>query len=145
MTFRQTSERSDPEREAPTEALARGQAGPVERLIGLQRSIGNRRTAALVGGMQPRTIARYKILGPWNQGQAVHETLTLLAVKQAKERLEAAKEAPGDLLDGFNAKAVPDTSAKVRLRPRQCRRVARAVHSRRGVGRRPGGPAVRQG
>jgi hypothetical protein len=109
---RQTSERADPDREAALEAPTRGQAGTVECLIGLQRSIGNRRTAVLVGGMQPRAISRYKILGPWNKGQAVHETLTLLAVKKAKERLEAAKEAPGDLLKDFNAAAVPDTNAK---------------------------------
>jgi len=83
-----------------------------DHLIGLQRSIGNRRTAALVGRMPQRAISRYKILGPFNSGQAVHETLTLLAVKKAKERLEAAKEAPGDLLSGFNAAAVPDTNAK---------------------------------
>jgi hypothetical protein len=109
---RRTSERADPQREAALEAPARGQAGLAEHLIGLQRSIGNRRTAVLVGGMQPRAISRYKILGPFNKGQAVHETLTLLAVKKAKERLEAAKEAPGDLLSGFNAAAVPDNNAK---------------------------------
>jgi hypothetical protein len=109
---RQTSERADPERDAPLEAPTRGQAGTVERLLRLQRSIGNRRTAALVGGTQPRAISRYKILGPFNKGQAVHETLTLLAVKKAKERLEAAKEAPGDLLKDFNAATVPDTNAK---------------------------------
>ena len=97
----------------PLEAPARGQAGRSSALIGLQRSIGNRRTAALVGGMLPRaSISRYKILGPFNKGQAVHETLTLLAVKKAKERLEAAKEAPGDLLTDFNSAAVPDTNAK---------------------------------
>jgi hypothetical protein len=113
VTSRETSERAEPGSEAPIEAPGRGQGGAVERLIGLQRSIGNRRTAALVGAMRPRAaISRYKILGPWNTGQAVHETLTLLAVKKAKERLEAAKEPTGDLLSGFNATAVPDTGAK---------------------------------
>jgi hypothetical protein len=110
---REISERAEPQPEAALEAPARGQAGTIERVIGLQRSIGNRRTAALLGGMQPRaSISRYKILGPFNKGQAVHETLTLLAVKKAKERLEAAKEAPGDLLKDFNSAAVPDTNAK---------------------------------
>ena len=111
MPSRETSERAEPEREAALDAPARGQAGTIERVIGLQRSIGNRRTAALVGGMQPRAISRYKILGPWNIGEAVHETLTLLAVKQAKERLIAKGEDPGYLLWGFGTDSgIPDTS-----------------------------------
>jgi hypothetical protein len=108
---RQTSERAEPEREAALEAPARGQAGTIERVIGLQRSIGNRRTAALVGGVRPRAVSRYKILGPWDIGQPVHETLTLLAVKQAKERLIAKGEDPGYLLWGFGTDSgIPDTS-----------------------------------
>jgi hypothetical protein len=112
MESRETSERAEPEREAALAAPARGQAGTAERVIGLQRSIGNRRTAALLGGMhQPRAISRYKILGPWDIGSAVHETLTLLAVKQAKERLIAKGEDPGYLLWGFGTDAgIPDTS-----------------------------------
>jgi hypothetical protein len=117
VSSRQISERAEAESEAVLEAPARGQGGAVERLLGLQRSIGNRRTAALVGGMQSRAIARYKILGPFNKGQAVHETLTLLAVKKAKERLEAAKESPGDLLKDFNTAAVPDTDKKFSYDP----------------------------
>jgi hypothetical protein len=109
---REISERAEPQPEAALEAPAGGQAGTIERVIGLQRSIGNRRTAVLLGGMQPRaSIARYKILGPWNLGEPVHETLTLLAIKQAKERLVAKGEDPGYLLWGFGTDAgVPDTS-----------------------------------
>ncbi|MEO8687205.1 MAG: hypothetical protein ABI611_03170 [Solirubrobacteraceae bacterium] len=117
MPSREISERADPDPDTTREAPARGQGGAIEHLIGLQRSIGNRRTAALVGGMQPRAVSRYKILGPFNKGQAVHETLTLLAVKKAKERLEAAKEAPGDLLKDFNAGAVPDVNKKFSYDP----------------------------
>lgn len=95
MPSRETSERADTARDATLEAPARGQGGAAEHLIGLQRSIGNRRTAALVGGMQTRRLSRYKILGPWNLGEPVHETLTLLAVKQAKEKLIAKGEDPG--------------------------------------------------
>lgn len=90
---------------------ARPDASPAARALALQRTIGNRGTAALLGGAPRRQISRYKILGPWNSGQAVHETLTLLAVKRAKERLEAAKQDPGDLLKGFDTKSVPDTGA----------------------------------
>jgi hypothetical protein len=95
--------------EAAPDPAQRAVAGPAAQVLGLQRAIGNRRTAALVGGRPARRISRYKILGPWNSGQAVHETLTLLAVKKAKERLEGAGQSTGDLLSGFDTKAVPDT------------------------------------
>lgn len=42
-----------------------------------------------------RRISRYKILGPFNAGQAVHETPTLLAVKQAKQALIDKGADPG--------------------------------------------------
>jgi len=111
VSSRQISESAEPAPEAPLQAPMRGQAGLAEHLIGLQRSIGNRRTAALVGEMRPRAVSRYAILGPWDIGEPVHETLTLLAVKQAKENLIAKGEDPGYLLWGFGTDVgVPDTS-----------------------------------
>lgn len=96
--------------QAPERLMAA--AGPAAQLLSLQRTIGNRRTAAFVAGApRPRRqLARYKIMGPWNSGQAVHETLTLLAIKQAKEKLIAKGEDPGYLLWGFGTDSVPDKS-----------------------------------
>ena len=69
MPSRETFERADPGRDAPREASEHRPAGLAEHVIGLQRSIGNRRTAALVAGAPARAISRYKILGPWNKGR----------------------------------------------------------------------------
>jgi len=99
-------EHAEPEA-APEPRLAVGATGQVAQVLGLQRSIGNRRTAALLAGAPTRRLQRYNILGPFNVGQAVHETLTLLAVKQAKERIEAAGVGPGELLSGFDSSEVP--------------------------------------
>jgi len=107
------SRATEQEHSAPesAEAPARvAEAGPAARMLGLQRTIGNRRTAALVAGAPTRQIARYKIMGPWNSGQAIHETLRLLAIKQAKEKLIAKGEDPGYLLWGFGTDTVPDPS-----------------------------------
>jgi hypothetical protein len=92
---------------APEPRVGAGAAGQAAQVLGLQRSIGNRRTAALLAGAPTRRLQRYKILGPFNVGQAVHETLTLLAVKQAKERIEAAGVDPGELLSSFDSGEVP--------------------------------------
>jgi hypothetical protein len=66
----------------------------------MQRSIGNRATT--------RQLQRYKILGPWNTGQAVHETLTVLAVGEAIHELEADGIDPGELMAGFDVDKLPD-------------------------------------
>ncbi len=112
------SRAAEPERAAPESAAelparaAAAASGPAAHLLGLQRTIGNRRTAALVAGdADSGRISRYKILGPFNAGQAVHETLTLLAVKQAKQALEAKGADPGELMSDFNTKAVPKTDS----------------------------------
>lgn len=55
---------------APNPHAAAGAAGPVARVLGFQRTIGNRRTAALVAGAPTRRLQRYKILGPGNIGEA---------------------------------------------------------------------------
>ena len=92
---------------APEPRSAASAAGQVAQVLGLQRTIGNRRTAALLAGAPTRRLQRYKILGPFDKGQAVHETLTLLAVKRAKDRLEAAGADPGELLSGFKSTGLP--------------------------------------
>lgn len=100
------AEHAEPEAASQPRAAA-GPSGQVAQILGLQRSIGNRRTAALLTGAPRRRLQRYKILGPFDAGQAVHETLTLLAVKRAKDRLEAAGEDPGELLSGFKSAGLP--------------------------------------
>jgi hypothetical protein len=101
-------ERTRPER-ADEHAAPAGPRGGQKpgAVLTLQRRIGNRRTAALVAKAPARRLQRYKILGPWNKGQAVHETLTLLAVGQAIEQLEASGAGRGDLLKGFDTKHLP--------------------------------------
>ena len=107
------SEHGQPAAEAAAEAPERaaGAAGAVAQVLALQRTIGNRRTAALVSGSSQRRISRYKILGPFDKGQAVHETLTLLAVKQAKQALVAKGADPGELMSDFKESAVPATDS----------------------------------
>jgi hypothetical protein len=84
--------------------------GPADAVLGLQRSAGNRRTAALVGATPSRRLQRYKILGPWNKNQSVHETLTVLAVRKAIDQLKATHKDTGDLLKGFDTEHVPSLS-----------------------------------
>lgn len=105
------NDRPAPERVLEPPASSVAPVGAAARMLGLQRSIGNRRTAALVAGAPTRRISRYKILGPFNIGQAVHETLTLLAVKRAKEALVAKGTDPGELMTDFDLGAVPDTDS----------------------------------
>jgi hypothetical protein len=81
-------------------------AGAVLRL---QRAAGNRATT--------RTLQRYKILGPWNKGQAVHETLTVLAVDKAIQSLKDAGIDPGVLLSAFKRDKIPQESAKFGFDP----------------------------
>ena len=64
-----------------------------------------------MAGAPKRGISRYKILGPFHKGQAVHETLTLLAVKQAKQALEAKGADSGELMSEFKTSAVPATDS----------------------------------
>jgi len=97
--------------EPPLRVATGGGIGAAAQVLGLQRAIGNRRTAALVAGAPKRGISRYKILGPFDKGQAVHETLTLLAVKQAKQALEAKGADPGELMSEFKTSAVPATDS----------------------------------
>ena len=87
------------------------QQGPPEvaRVLQLQRTIGNRATT--------RQLQRYKILGPWNKGQAVHETLTVLSVGDAIEQLEAEGIDPGELMAGFDVDKLPDESKKASFDP----------------------------
>jgi hypothetical protein len=105
------SREHEPAAEAPESAPeAAGRAavgGAVAQVLGLQRTIGNRRTAALVAGAPTRRLSRYKILGPFDKGQAVHETLTLMAVKRAKQALIDKGVEPGELMADFNMKYVP--------------------------------------
>jgi hypothetical protein len=82
-------------------------SGAADAILRLQRSVGNRRTAAMVHAAPARQLQRYKILGPWNAGQAVHETLTLLAVGKAIEQLKAAGKDRGELLEGFDTGQLP--------------------------------------
>jgi hypothetical protein len=113
MESRASEQAKDAQESAP-EAPARlpgGAAGAAAHLLGLQRTIGNRRTAALVAGAGRRQISRYKILGPFDKGQAVHETLTLLAVKRAKQALIDKGADPGELMADFKLSAVPATDS----------------------------------
>jgi hypothetical protein len=111
MESRASERATEPDAAAEPAARAAGAAGPAAQVLGLQRTIGNRRTAALVAGRPERRISRYKILGPFNAGQAVHETLTLLAVKQAKQALIDKGADPGELMADFKMSAVPDTES----------------------------------
>ena len=94
---------------APSPPVTRLQAPAVSRVLQLQHSIGNRATT--------RQLQRYKILGPWNTGQAVHETLTVLAVGDAIGELEAAGIDPGELMAGFDVDKLPDEGKKASFDP----------------------------
>lgn len=94
---------------APIPAAAGATCTPAG-ILGLQRAIGNRRTTAVLSRAPARSLARYKIMGPWASGQAVHETLTVLAVGKAIEKLKAAGSKPGDLLDKFDTSKLPKLS-----------------------------------
>ena len=98
---------------APARAVSRPAA-----VLALQRAIGNRQTTRIVTGHpRGRSLQRYKILGPWNKGQAVHETLTVLAVGKAIEMLKASGTDPGPLLKGFDTSKLPKLGAKFDFDP----------------------------
>jgi hypothetical protein len=103
------SEEAGSESAVPSPPAARLQSPGVARVLALQRSIGNRATT--------RQLQRYKILGPWNTGQAVHETLTVLAVGEAIHELEAAGIDPGELMAGFDVDKLPDLGKKASFDP----------------------------
>jgi hypothetical protein len=105
---RVSTEESAP-RAAPSRGVEPLQAPALSRVLQLQRSIGNRATA--------RQLQRYKILGPWNMGEAVHETLTVLAVGDAIGQLEAEGTDPGELMAGFDVDKLPDESRKASFDP----------------------------
>jgi hypothetical protein len=115
MTVRSASEHEQETPAAPS--LAKLAASEPGRVLQLQRAIGNRRTGALVRRAHGRQLQRYKILGPWNSGQAVHETLTVLAVGDAIEQLEANGIDPGDLLAGWDANKMPDRDKAFKFDP----------------------------
>jgi hypothetical protein len=103
------SEEARSEPAVPVPPVLRLQAPGVARMLQLQRSIGNRATT--------RQLQRYKILGPWNTGQAVHETLTVLAVGEAIHELEAAGIDPGELMAGYDVDKLPDLGKKASFDP----------------------------
>jgi hypothetical protein len=98
------------------------QAAPSVKALGAFDPLANRddalgailaRAVAARGRMAqpPRAaaiqVARYKIMGPWNSGQAVHETLTLLAIDRAIEKLLKDSVPLGSLLQSFERTRVP--------------------------------------
>jgi hypothetical protein len=107
VSGRVSTEESAP-RAAPVARLE-GPQPPAARVLAMQRSIGNRATA--------RQLQRYKILGPWNTGEAVHETLTVLAVGDAIGQLEAEGIDPGELMAGFDVDKLPDEGKKASFDP----------------------------
>ena len=87
-------------------------------VLALQRAIGNRETSRIVAAApRGRLLQRYKILGPWNKGQPVHETLTVLAVGRAIEMLKASGKDPGPLLKDFDSSKLPRLDAKLTFDP----------------------------
>jgi hypothetical protein len=87
-------------------------------LLALQHTIGNRRLSRLVAARAPgRTLQRYKILGPWNKGQAVHETLTVLAVGRAIATLKAMGKPLDSLLSSFDTSKLPQLDKKFDFDP----------------------------
>ena len=138
------SEHGQPAAEPAAEAPERtaGVAGDVAQVLALQRTIGNRRTAALVSGSSQRRISLLEILGPPNNGQAVHETLTLLAVEQAKKELADKGADPAELMSEFK-RGRCRTRTRGRIGPR-LRPQSHAQRPQHDVGGRSRGAAVRQ-
>ena len=115
----EVAERAPAARDAGVRAVTAlsGAHGPAAALA-LQRAIGNRATnRVLAGPPRVRTLSRYKILGPWNKGQAVHETLTVLAVGRAIAILKAEGRDPGPLLKDFDISKLPKLDAKFDFDP----------------------------
>lgn len=87
-------------------------------VLALQRAVGNRATGRiLTRHPRGRVLQRYKILGPWNKGEAVHETLTVLAVSRAIAALKSQGKDPGPLLSGFAGSKVPQMGKKFDFDP----------------------------
>ena len=83
---------------APSAVPARPVPGGGAAAFGLQRAIGNRATA--------QVLQRFQVEGPWSKNAPVHEVLTLMAIRTARERI--AKDRLGPLLKAVNAGTLPD-------------------------------------